>query len=144
MSTIAQLAELKRRLNELNLQKARYGISADPHISMEARDLDSVIGLMERIDIHRKNLDHMLKQREHFGANVPTHIVNQIMSERASIVQIRQQCARLGQSVPTHPVDDDEVTQEESVAQPPRPKADTHAILDQIQALLDQLRRTIS
>ena len=43
MSTIPQLPTLKARLQQLNLQKARYGISADPHILTEAQDLETII-----------------------------------------------------------------------------------------------------
>lgn len=144
-STIPQFDQIRQRLGQLNIQKARYGISADPHIDMEISDLQTVISQMERIDIHRRNLDHMLRQRDHFGANVPTHIVNQIMTERAAIVQLRQACARMGHTVPAHPLDDD--------AQPELPPvqtaqrhapADIRAKLDQIQQLLDEIRNALN
>lgn len=69
MTTIPQLPQLKRRLQELNMQKARYGISGDPHISMEADDLSTVISQMERIDIHRRNVDTLLQQAGKLGSS---------------------------------------------------------------------------
>lgn len=147
MSTIPQLLALRKRLNELNLQKARYGISADPHISIEVEDLSTLVGQMERIDIHRRNLDHTLQQRDHFGPNVPTHIVNQIMSERAAIIQLRNACARLGQNVPAHPVDDDEQPELPPIPAPSIPRqqpADIRAKLDQIEQLINEIRQALN
>jgi|SRR5690242_15975096 len=105
MSTIAQLKGLKDRRQQRALQKAQYGISADPSILMELDQLETIISLMERIDIHRRNLDLLARQNDHFGAHVPVHIVNQIRTEREQIAALRTQCARLGQPVEPHPLD---------------------------------------
>jgi hypothetical protein len=141
MSTIANLGALRRRKSELALQAARYGISVDPHITIELRDLEQVIGLMERIDIHRGNLTHMLTQRGHFGANVPTHIVTQIATEREQIATLRLQCARLGYPVDSHEVDADAIAIEAAPPTPdPRP-AETQ--LDRIERKLNELLRRI-
>jgi hypothetical protein len=140
VTTIANLGELKRRKGELALQAARYGISADPHITIELRNLESAISLMERIDIHRGNLGHLLRQRGHFGPNAPTHIVNQIISERENIETLRAQCARLGYTVDRHEVDHDAPAPPEPTpsAAPP-----TETQLDRIERKLDELLRRI-
>ena len=122
MSTIEQLPALKRRKNELALQKAKYGISADPRIVIELQDLETVIGQMERIDIHRGNLTHLLRQRGHFGADVPPHIINQITSERKQTAALRAACAKYDHPVASHPVDTDQVEVEQvSLAPAPFP-----------------------
>lgn len=141
MSTIPQFDGLRKRLNELNLQKARYGISADPHISIETQDLETIVGQMNLIDIHRRNLDTLLKQASTFGAHVPTHVSNQIISERAEVVRLRQVCARMGQSVPPHFVDDD-AEPELPPIQPrqTRPPTDIRAKLDLIEQLINEIR----
>jgi hypothetical protein len=115
-TTIEQLPALERRKNALALQNARYGISADPHVSIELSDLETIIGQMKRIDIHRGNLAHLLRQRGHFGADVSPHIVNQINSEREQIATLRAACAKRGHPVASHPVDTDQV--EVEVEQP--------------------------
>lgn len=147
MSTIPQLATLKQRLQQLNLQKARYGISADPHIEMEASDLGTVIGQMELIDIHRRNLDTLIAQAGRFGTSVPMHISNAIISERAEVVRLRQVCAQLGQSVPAHPVDDDAPPELPPVRSVPRqvpPPTDIRAKLDQIEQLINEIRNALA
>ncbi len=123
MSTIEQLPALKKRRQERALQQARYGISSDPSILTELQDLDVLISQMELIDIHRANLIHMLRQRTHFGANTPTHIVNSIANERAEIARLRTICAKYHQPVEPHPVDADEPEIEMS-PQTPRPFPD--------------------
>lgn len=144
MSTIPQLDQLKRRLHDLSIQKARYGISVDPHISIEAQDLETIISQMNLIDVHRRNLDALLRQASSFGNHTPAHITNQIISERAEIVRLRQVCARLGQSVPAHPVDDDAEPELPPVQAPARPaQADIRAKLDQIEALLNEIRSAL-
>jgi len=107
VTTIANLPSLKARLSVLKNQAARYGISADPHITIEIRDLDEVIGQMGLIDIHRRNLVHLLRQRSHFGADVPAHIINSIVHEREEIATRRAYCAKRGYPVDAHEVDAD-------------------------------------
>ena len=146
MSTIPQLSSLKGRLQQLNLQKARYGISADPHINIEADDLATVIDQMELIDLQRRNLDHLVRQRDTFAGNAPVHILNQIVSSRAEVMRLRQACARLGQSVPAvHRLDDDEQTELPPIKprQAAQPKSDIHAKLDQAIALLIEIRASL-
>lgn len=145
MSTIPQFATLKKRLNELNLQKARYGISADPHITMEADDLQTIISQMELIDIQRRNLDHLVRQRDMYAGNAPVHILNQIVSSRAEVARLRQTCARLGQSIPSHPLDSDEQTELPPITpqEAAQPKSDLHTKLDQAIALLIEIRAAL-
>ncbi len=148
MSTIPQLASLKKRLQELNMQKARYGISVDPSISIEADDLATAVQQMDLIEINRRNLDLLLRQRDsHGAANVPISISNQIMSIRAEIVRLRQVCARLGQNVPAHPVDDDAEPelppiQPRQAAQPT--PSDIRSKLDQIERLINEIRAALA
>jgi hypothetical protein len=104
----------KRRLHQLQLQQAKYGMSADPYIVTQIEDLQKAIRSAETIehsagliDIHRQNLTHLLKQRTHFGANVPTYISNQIASERQGIAQQKSACAKYGYNIFDHPVDED-------------------------------------
>ena len=148
MSTIPQLNTLKTRLQQLNLQKARYGISADPHISMEADDLATVVSQMELIDINRRNLDHLLRQRDSHAGNAPVHILNQIVSTRAEIARIRQTCARLGQNVPAHPIDSDEQAELPPIKPRPAPApqpapSDIASKLDQIERLINEIRAAL-
>lgn len=139
-TTIEQLPALKQRKNQLALQSARYGISAEPHITIELRDLETIIGQMERIDIHRGNLTHLLRQRGHFGADVPTHVVNQIVYEREQIAALRAACAKAGHPVASHPVDADQVEAtapaSESIPFPADPIARVRQQLRDIEALL--------
>lgn len=138
MTTIPNLPALRQRKGQLAIQAARYGINADPHITIELRDLDEVIHQMERIDIHRNNLTHMLGQRAHFGANIPTHINNQIASEREQVMTLRLACAKLGYPVDKHEVDDDAPV---AMAQAPAPPTETQ--LDRIERKLDELLRRL-
>lgn len=108
MTTIPQLNDIKRRKSELALKAARYGINAAPEVSIEINDLETVIGLMERVDIHRSRLSVLLTQRDHFGMNVPPHIVNQISTERSQIMTLRNQLTRLRYPIGDHEVDDDQ------------------------------------
>jgi hypothetical protein len=146
-STIPQLAELKRRLHELDMRKARGGYSVDPGVNMEADDLRTIIQQMELIDIQRRNLDILLRQRGTFGGQPPMHIINQINNSRAEIVRLRQVCARLGQNVPDHPVDSDEPESElppvQAIRHQTQPPTDIRAKLDQIQRLLDEIRNAL-
>lgn len=145
MSTIPQLPTLKARLQQLNLKKAQYGISADPHIQMEAQDIETLIGLMDRIDIHRRNLDHLLKQRGTFGANTPMHIASQIENIRAEIVNLRRACERSGQSVPPHPLDSDDQPELPPITprQPARTKDELNALLDEAFQILADIRAIV-
>lgn len=144
MTTISNLGELKRRKGELAIKAARFGISADPHISIELRDLETVISLMERIDIHRGNLGHLLRQRGHFGPNAPTHIVNQIISERENIETLRAQCARLGYAVDRHEADYDAPAPPAASPEPtPTAAPPVETQLDRIERKLDELLRRI-
>lgn len=140
MSTIEQLPALKQRRNARALQAARYGGSAEPHITIELQQLETVIGQMERIDIHRGRLAHLLKQRGHFGADTAPHIVMEIASEREQIAALRAACAKYGQPVASHPVDADEPGVEEAEQEPvelPRgPLARIREALRDIEALL--------
>lgn len=142
MSTIPTLADLKRRRNDLEMKKARYGISAPPEYMIEAEDLANVIGMMERIDIKRANLAHYLKQRDQLGNHTPAHILSSIMQERADIIQLRQACANKGHFVPDHSLDTDEpgVTTTAPVSRPP---TDIRAKLDQIEHLLREIRAAL-
>lgn len=133
MSTIPQLATLKQRMRARALQQAQYGISADPSVTTELRDLETVIGMMERIDIHRRNLAHLLQQRGHFGPNVPAHIVNSITSEREKVAELRAACARYNQPVNAHEVDSEPALTASEPAPVPLPT-------DPIQAVREQLR----
>lgn len=118
MSTIPQLAALNRRKSALALQKAQHGIDAAPHVVIELSDLETVTTQMNLIDIHRQNLEHLLRQRTHFGANAPTHIVNQIANERQEIDRLRVVCGKYGHPVGQHPVDADEPTIEAAPGTP--------------------------
>lgn len=145
MSAIPQLDQIKKRLHELNMQKARYGISADPSILTEASDLETIVSQMNLIDIHRRNLDQLTQQASTFGAHVPPHVTNQIISERAEVVRLRQVCARLGQNVPAHPLDDDaepELPPLKAAPTPPAP-SDIRSKLDQIERLINEIRTAL-
>ena len=145
MSTIPQLDSLKKRLQQLNLQKARGGYSVEPSVTMEADDLATVVGQMELIDLQRRNLDHLIRQRDTFAGNAPVHILNQIVSSRAEVARLRQVCARLGHDVLSHPVDDDEQSGLPPI-QPrpaPQPKSDLHTKLDRAIALLIEIRAAL-
>lgn len=145
MSTIPQLSELRRRLNNLQIKKASYGISADPHIEIEIEDLSAVVGLMERIDIKRQRLNVLIQQNDHFGNSTPPHVVNEIMQERASIVQLRQQCARKGQNVAAHPLDDEMEVELPPISTPARlPISGIRSKLDQIEQLLNEIRQELN
>jgi len=148
MGTIPQLRSLKERLGQLELQKARYGISADPHIITEADDLKTAIGQMELIEIARRNLDLLIRQRYIVGAaNVSVGVNNQIASTRAEIMRLRKTCENLGQYVPAHPLDDDtEAELPPLQPQPQNTKLSNEAIrnkLDQIQALINEIRNSL-
>ena len=145
MSTIPQLDSLKKRLQQLNLQKARGGYNTDPHVNMEADDLATIVGQMDLIDLQRRNLDHLIRQRDTFAGQPPVHILNQIVSSRAEVARLRQVCARLGQDVPSHPVDDDEQSELPPIqTRPtPHPKTDIHTKLDQAIALLIEIRAAL-
>lgn len=142
MSTIPQLSSLQKRLNELSLQKARYGISADPSIITEAQELDQVIAQMRLIDIHRANVDQLVQQVSKLGNHAPPYVTNQLMSERAEIVRLRQVCARLGHNVPVHELDDNaEVNVAPSRAVPDHTvRMNVRDKLDQIERILDEIR----
>lgn len=138
MSTIPQLRALRQRKGERSMQQAKYGITADPSITLELRDLETVIHLMEMIDTHRANLNILLSQRAQHGLHVPTHIITQINSERESISTLRLQCSRLGYPVDTHEVDADELTIDPPpVRAPSAPPVETQ--LDRIEKKLDRL-----
>lgn len=145
MTTIPQLPELKKRLYQLEIQKSRYGIAADPHITMEADDLKTVVSQMELIDIHRRNLDQLVRQSSQLAQHVPPHVTNQIISERAEVMRLRQVCARLGQSVPAHPLDDDAEPELPPIKPTPRPapQTDIRSKLDQIERLLNEIRAAL-
>lgn len=83
MSTIPQLIELRRRKSDLAFKAARYGINTPPEIAIEKSDLENVIGLMERIDIHRQRIAVLIRQRDHFGQNAPPHIETEIATARS-------------------------------------------------------------
>ena len=108
MGTIASLPALKQRLHELNLRAAKYGISADPHITIEARDLDTVISQMNLIEIQRRNLEVLLGQAAKLGTHAPPHILNQIREIRQEVERLRNVCAQHGHMVAAHPLDSDQ------------------------------------
>jgi hypothetical protein len=89
------------------LQKARYGISADPSILIESENLEQVVHAMKIVETHRGTLEHLLKQRAYFGPNTPSHIVTQIDSTRQEIITLRMQLKHLGHAIPSHDVDND-------------------------------------
>lgn len=107
MSTIPQLAELRRRKSDLALKAARYGINTPAEIAIEKSDLETVIGLMERIDIHRQRLAVLIRQRDHFGQNAPPHLETEVANIRSQIAILRNQCARLRYPVDEHTLDAD-------------------------------------
>lgn len=147
MSTIPQLADLKRRLRDLNLKKARGGYTVDPSVNMEADDLEQVIQQMELIERHRQALNVLVNQSAAFGISVPQHITNEIRERRATILQLRQTCARLGQNVPAHPLDTDEPPELPPIPAPPKPRqqpTDIRAKLDQIEQLIDEIRQALN
>jgi hypothetical protein len=146
MPTIPQLSALKKRLQELNMQKARYGISADPHINIEASDLETVVHQMELIERHRQALTVLVNQSSQFGTHVPQYITNEIRERRATVMQLRQVCQRLGQSVPMHPIDSDEPPDLPPIPTPPAPTppTDIRAKLDQIEQLIEEIRAALN
>ena len=148
MSTIPQLASLRQRLVQLNLQKARYGINAEPHIMTESSDLETLISQMELIDIQRRNLDHLVRQRDNHAGIAPVHVLNQIATSRAEIARLRQVCARLGQGVPSHPLDSDEQPelppiQPRHTPAPQPAHSDIRSKLDQIERLINEIRASL-
>jgi hypothetical protein len=146
MSTIPQYQETKARLHQLELKSAHFGISADPSVSIEKEQLQSVISVFDRIDIHRRNLGYLLKQRSQYSANqVPTHILTQIRSERESVVSLRttlQQRYKIW--VPEHIVDYDVATpvKEEPVA-PDRSQDSIYAKLQEIERLVAEIKELL-
>jgi hypothetical protein len=166
-SILEQKREHQRRLHQLQLQQARYGISAEPHIYTQIEDIKKLIGNAETIahsagliDIHRGTLAVLLKQRTHFGANVPPHVANQIASERQEIARLKRICTDYGYSILDHPVDADqsevEAPEPTHAPYPPDPIALMRRRLRDIQALarfgdlerviteLEKLQRDIS
>ncbi len=144
MSTIPQLNDLKRRKYDLATKAARYGINTPPEVAIEKSDLETVIGLMERIDIHRRNIQHLVNQRDQLGSHVPPHVLTQIANERSQVALLRNQCARLRYPVDAHSLDDDEPTDTPmpdpvlpSPAQPDR-LARIEAKIDRILQLLEE------
>ena len=134
MSTIASLPALKQRLNHLALQKAQYGIGADPHISIEAQNLETVVHQMGLIEIQRGNLEHLLRQRGQFGTHVPPHIMTTIQSTRQEIARLRAVCSTYGHPVLPHPLDSDEP------GATPEPSEPTPFAADPLTVLRERLR----
>lgn len=89
-----QLNSLKRRKGELAIKAARFGISTPPEVSMELSDLEEIIGYMERIEIHRRNIAHLLSQVDRLGTHTPPHIVNQAADSRREIAKLKAYCAQ--------------------------------------------------
>lgn len=145
MSTIPQYDALQKRLRALNNQSAKYGISADPSISIEIEDLTQIIGQMNLIDIRRRNVDVLLRQRTTLGNYVPPHINTQIATERAEIARLRAWCASKGQRVPEHFVDSDQTADPPDIQSiTPAPTSDLHTKLDQAIALLVEIRAALT
>ncbi len=148
MSTIPQYQVVKARLHQLEMQSSKYGISADPHISMEKEQLQSVIGIFDRIDIHRHNLGYLLKQRSQYSSNqVPTHILTQIRSERENVVSLRTALQqRYEMWVPDHEVDFDqdiEVKEEPIPVTPNRSQDTIYTKLQQIERLVAEIKELL-
>lgn len=129
MATIPSLPALKQRLNALLQQKAQYGISADPHITTEAQDLETVVQQMGLIEIHRASLAHLLQQRGQLGTHTPSHVATQIDSTRQQIARLRAVCSQYGHPVPAHPLDSDEPSAPESPREPVPVAADPLAVV---------------
>lgn len=136
------LAELKKRLQALNMQKARYGIAVDPSITTEAETLETVISLIERINIHRNALTVLLQQRDHFGASTASHVHGDIANRRSEITSLRALTKHHGYAVPSSDVDQDQFT---ATSEPKitlaNPAYDTVATkLNQIDQLVREIR----
>lgn len=144
---IPELAAIRQRANVRNLQAAKYGISADPSITNEAEQLSTATSLLERIGIHRRNVNHMVGQAAHFGANVPTHIVTQIENERGSIATLIKQSASYGVTVTPHVLDVQQPTTQSVVTQPLQPPSTPNQIIQrklaQIEALIAEIKTLI-
>lgn len=88
----------RRRLEALQLQKAQYGSTADPSVTIEIEDLEKALGKIDDIkgqlrllEINRGNAGHLMVQRASFGdGNVPIHIINQLNNVRERISQIKR------------------------------------------------------
>lgn len=144
MSTIPQYDALQKRVNALRLQKARYGISSDPHIDIELRDSETLLQQMHLIDLHRYNVEQLLDQKTHFGAHVPTHVVTSLADERREIARLRQVCANLGQGVPKHPLDSDEPQQVHVPVPQDSATSDILTKLDMIEQLVKEIRASLN
>lgn len=90
MATIPQTADLQARLHQLQMQRAKYGISADPHIPIEIERIDNVLTQFNLIEIHRRNASLLIKQRAQYDHDVPLHILNALNQARQSIASIKQ------------------------------------------------------
>lgn len=139
VSTIPQLAEWKRRLHELEMGKARYGYSVDPHVSMEATDLANVIQQADLIEINRGNLQHLLKQADSYGLNTPPHVYNQINTCRANIAKSVNYCNSRGYNIAVIPGIDNEAPNVAEVAEPIDPAVPVTSMRDR--AIADKLNK---
>lgn len=144
---IPELAAIRSRANSRNLQAAKYGIGADPAITIEAEQLNVAVGLLERIGIHRRNVNHMVAQAAHFGANLPTHIATQIENERGTIATLINQAARYGVTVTPHVLDVNQPIIQTRVTQPlhqqSTPDQTIRTKLDQIETLINEIKTLI-
>jgi hypothetical protein len=141
MPTIPNLPALKQRLNQLNLQKAQYGISADPHITIEAQNLETVVQQMGLIEIQRGNLAHLLKQRGQLGTHTPPHIAGEIQRTRREIERLRAVCRNYGHAVTSHPLDSDEPETQPDVQPVPVASDPLNVIREKLEDLDVMLRR---
>ncbi len=98
---------------------------------------------MDRIDIHRRTLEHLLKQRTQFGLNVPSHIIGQIRSTRQEITGLRTAIRKLGYEVTIIAGIDDDENAPEPQTSATQPTTDLHTKLDQIEQLIREIRAAL-
>lgn len=125
--------DLRRELEQLQLQAARFGIDTPPHVTNRIRDIErildpnpmksvpqvqspqgyvsnsaqkSVDSLVSRLNIGRENLAHYLRQASTFGsAYVPPVVSHGINDARSEIARIKRDLREYGVEVYDHPDD---------------------------------------
>ncbi len=116
MNTIPQLPDLKKRRDQRAIQHAKFGNMSDPSIITEGEELDTVINLMDRINIHRNRLAQLLKNRSASGIYTLPHVLTEIEDERSHILELRSACQRLGYTVSVHEGDSDGAVEATTIA----------------------------
>lgn len=119
-----QITENQRRLNELYILKAKFGINTDPHIIIEIKDLEKEIpelkhklqdkkeslnSILKLIDIHRKNIEVYLDQKSSFGSNTPAYVITQLQKERNELKRLKLICNQHDYKVADLPNDFEEI-----------------------------------